>query len=389
MRTDIVLAEPELEFEEILERALAGEELTIKEGERLLWAGGPELRALVAVADEVRRRTVGDTVTYVVNRNVNFTNICVGSCKFCAFRRSLGDPNAYVLRPEQIQAKVQEALRFGATEVCIQGGLHPDFGLEGYIYILRAVRSVSPNIHIHAFSPAELDHISKQEGLRIEKVITGLRDAGLNSVPGTAAEILVDRVRTIICPKKISTGRWVEIVKACHRSGLPTTATVLYGHIEIPYEQAKHLAMIRDIQRETQGFTEFVPLGFMPRNTQLEREGIVTNPPSLAHGLRIHAVARLMLAGYVNNVQASWVKLGPPGAQLMLKAGANDLSGTLMEENISRAAGGEKQAMLPKQLERLIRNLGRIPKQRTTTYDIISNHRRIANISRASLTLAT
>ena len=370
-RTAIAPAELDIEFEEILLRTLAGEELDIEEGERLLRAKGPEVRALVAVADEVRRRAVGNIVTYVVNRNLNFSNICVGSCKFCAFRRSSSDPDAYVLIPGQIAGKVREAVKFGATEVCIQGGLHPEFGLEDYLAILRAVRSVSQSIHIHAFSPAELDHIAGQEGLSIEEVIKTLRGAGLNSVPGTAAEILVDRVRTIVCPKKISASRWIDIIKTCHSLGLPTTATMLYGHIETPYELAKHLATVRDIQRETWGFTEFVPLGFMPHNTQLEREGIVLKPPSLTYSLRIHAVARLMLADYINNIQASWVKLGPSGAQLMLKAGANDLSGTLMEENISRAAGGREQAMLPEQLERLILEIGRVPRRRSTTYDIL------------------
>jgi len=370
-RMGIVLVEPDIKFEEILFRALAGKELSIEEGERLMRAEGPELHALVAMADEVRNRAVGNIVTYVVNRNLNFNNICVGSCKFCAFRRSPKDPDAYVLTPEQIAAKVSEAVRFGATEVCIQGGLHPDLGLEYYLTILRAVRGVSQSIHIHAFSPAELDHIARKERLSIEEVIKTLRVDGLNSVPGTAAEILVDRVRKIICPKKISASRWVDIVKTCHYLDLPTTATMLYGHVETPYELAKHLATVRDIQRETRGFTEFVPLGFMPCNTQLEREGIVLKPPSLTYSLRTHAVARLMLAGWIDNIQASWVKLGPSEAQLMLKAGANDLSGTLMEENISRTAGGKEQVMLPEQLERLILEIGQVPKQRSTTYDIL------------------
>jgi 7,8-didemethyl-8-hydroxy-5-deazariboflavin synthase CofH subunit len=349
---------------------LAGEELSVEEGERLLRAEGDELLRLVQAADEVRRRRVGDIVTYVVNRNINFSNICTGSCKFCAFRRSQEDPDAYVLTHEQISEKVREALNFGATEVCIQGGLHPNFGLDEYIDILRAVRSVSPDIHIHAFSPAELDHIAKQDGLSIEDVIRTLRDAGLNSVPGTAAEILVDRVRNIICPKKIGTGRWVEIIKTCHRLGLPTTATMLYGTVETPRERAEHLALLREIQHETRGFTEFVPLAFMPYNTQLWRDG-KRSPPSPSESLRVHAVARLMLAGSIDNIQASWVKLGPKGAQQMLRAGANDLSGTLMEENISRAAGGRGQAMLPEQLEGLILEIGRVPRQRSTTYELL------------------
>jgi len=370
-RTDIALAELDLEFEEILQRALAGEELGIGEGERLLEAESEELLALIRTADEVRRRSVGGIVTYVINRNLNFTNICEGSCKFCAFRRSPDDPDAYVLTPEQIEAKVREAVKFGATEVCIQGGLHPEFGLEDYLAILRTVRSVSKTIHIHAFSPAELDHIAGQEELSIEEVIKTLRGAGLNSVPGTAAEILVDRVRAIICPKKLSTGEWIKIIKTCHRLGLPTTATMMYGHVETARERAQHLALVRDIQRETGGFTEFVPLAFLPSNTPLQRAGIVRSSPSIVDDLRVHAVARLMLAGWIDNIQASWVKLGPKLAQLMLSAGANDLSGTLMEENISRAAGGRGQAMLPEQLEGLILEIGRVPRQRSTTYDIL------------------
>jgi len=367
-RTDTARAEPE--FEEILQRALAGEELGVAEGERLFQADGEELRALVSVADEVRRRRVGEIVTYVVNRNINFTNVCVGSCKFCAFRRSLDDPDAYVLTPEQIGRKVREALEFGATEVCIQGGLHPKFGLENYLAILRAVRAVSSSIHIHAFSPAELNHIAEQDGLSIEEVIRTLRGAGLNSVPGTAAETLVDRVRNIICPKKISTSQWIDTIKTCHRLGLPTTATMLYGTVETASERAQHLALIRKIQHETRGFTEFVPLAFMPYNTPLWSDG-ERSPPSIAESLRVHAVARLMLAGYIDNIQTSWVKLGPRGAQLMLCAGANDLSGTLLEENITRAAGGERHVMMPEQLRGLIFQLGRTPRQRTTTYEFV------------------
>lgn len=368
MRT--ATAPAETGFEEILQRGLAGEELSVDEGERLLRAEGEELRRLVQAADEVRRRKVGDIVTYVINRNINFSNICLNNCKFCAFRRSPDDPDACVLTSEQIAAKVREAVRFGATEVCIQGGLHPEFELEDYLSILRTVRNVSKRIHIHAFSPAELDHISGREGIGIEEVIKALRDAGLNSVPGTAAEILVDRVRSIICPKKITTGRWVEIVKTCHRLGIPTTSTMLYGTIETSRERAEHLALLRDIQRQTRGFTEFVPLAFMPCNTSLGRDG-ERSPPSIVESLRVHAVARLMLAGWIDNIQTSWVKLGPKIAQLMLNAGANDISGTLMEENISKAAGGRGQAMSPEQLEGLILQIGRVPRQRSTTYNII------------------
>lgn len=310
-------------------------------------------------------------MTYLINRNINFTNICHGSCKFCAFRRSFGDADAYTLTPAQIASKVREAVNFGATEVCIQGGLHPDFRLENYLAILRAVRSVSPSIHIHAFSPSEVDHMANSEKIPVEDVIKKLIENGLNSIPGTAAEILVDRVRSIICPEKIDINRWVEIIKTCHRLGLPTTATMMYGHVETAQEIAQHLHLIREIQRETHGFTEFVLLPFMFYNTRLWHEGLISSSPSLDENLRVHAVSRLMLAGHIKNIQTSWVKLGPAGAKLMLKAGANDLGGTLMEENISRAAGGELQRMYPEELRQLILEIGRIPRQRTTTYELI------------------
>ncbi len=359
------------EFSEILDKTLAGEELSVADGERLLRAEGGELHTLVRAADRVRSKIVGEIVTYIINRNINHTNICTGSCKFCAFKRSPEDPDAYMLTHEQIATKVREALDFGATEVCIQGGLRPDFGLNDYIGILRAVRDVSSSIHIHAFSPSELDNIAMHEKLPVEKVIKTLRDAGLNSVPGTAAEILIGRVREIICPKKISTSRWVEIIKTCHRLGVPTTATMMYGHVETLRERVQHLSLIREIQRETRGFTEFVLLPFMFHNTQLWRGRLISSSPSIAENLRTHAVSRLMLAGFIDNIQTSWVKLGPHGAQLMLTAGANDLGGTLFEENISRAAGVNQPMMTPKKLEQLILELGRVPRQRTTTYKLL------------------
>ncbi len=357
-------------FREILSKAFEGEMLTVEDGERLLKAKGLELLALVRTADEVRRQRVGEIVTYVINRNINFTNVCVGTCKFCAFRRRLGDSDAYTLTPEQISAKTREAVEFGATEICMQGGLHPNFRLDDYVEMLAAVRRVSSSIHIHAFSPAELNHIAEQEGTEIDEIIRVLYKAGLNSVPGTAAEILVDRVRNIICPDKINSNTWVKIIKTCHRLGIPTTATMMYGHVETPREIAEHLALLREIQRETGGFTEFVPLAFLHQNTQLERMGIRSSQRGAAD-LRVHSTARLMLSGYIDNIQASWVKLGPKLAQLMLGAGANDLSGTLMEENISRAAGGHGTKMLPAQLEQMILEAGRIPRQRTTTYELL------------------
>ena len=352
----------------IIEKALAGTEITADEGERLLHAEGRELRALVSAADEVRRRRVGDVVTYVVNRNINYSNICIGDCKFCAFKRNRGDEDAYTLTLEQISEKTKEALDFGATEICMQGGLNPELELENYISMLKAIRNVSADIHVHAFSPAELNFIASQSELPLKEVIETLLEAGLDSVPGTAAEILADRVRDIICPRKISSSEWRTTIELCHRLGLPTTATMMYGHVETPREQAKHMALVREIQRETHGFTEFVLLPFMHENTPLRRAGIVRDGASGVNNIRVHAVARLMLAGYIDNIQTSWVKLGPEVAQMMLSVGANDLGGTLLEENISRAAGARIQMMAPQELERLIKEVGRVPRQRTTTY---------------------
>jgi 7,8-didemethyl-8-hydroxy-5-deazariboflavin synthase CofH subunit len=382
------------EFCGIIEKALGGKEITVEEGERLLHADGRELHALVLVADEVRRRRVGDVVTYVVNRNINYSNICVGDCKFCAFKRNRGDKGAYKLTLEQISDKTKEALNFGATEICMQGGLNPELTLENYVGMLKAIRNVSADIHIHAFSPAELNFIAGQSGLSLKEVIETLLAAGLNSVPGTAAEILADRVRDIICPGKISSSEWQTTIKLCHRLGLPSTATMMYGHVETPREQAEHMALVREIQRETHGFTEFVLLPFMHENTPLQRACIVRDGSSGVDNIRVHAVARLMLAGYIDNIQTSWVKLGPKIAQMMLNVGANDLGGTLLEENISRAAGARIQMMAPQEFERLIKEIGRIPRQRTTTYGApqmggsLMSTRGSCRIARASLTRA-
>ncbi|MCJ7720567.1 MAG: 5-amino-6-(D-ribitylamino)uracil--L-tyrosine 4-hydroxyphenyl transferase CofH [Candidatus Hadarchaeum sp.] len=378
----------------IIEKALEGKEITVEECERLLHAEGRGLHALVLVADEVRRQRVGDVVTYVVNRNINYSNICVGDCKFCAFKRNRGDKGAYTLTLEQISDKTKEALNFGATEICMQGGLNPELTLENYVAMLKAIRNVSADIHIHAFSPAELNFIARRSGLSLKEVVETLLAAGLNSVPGTAAEILADRVRDIICPGKISSSEWQTTIKLCHRLGLPSTATMMYGHVETPREQAEHMALVREIQRETHGFTEFVLLPFMHEKTPLQRAGIVRDGSSGVDNIRVHAVARLMLAGYIDNIQTSWVKLGPKVAQMMLNVGANDLGGTLLEENISRAAGARIQMMAPRELERLIKEIGRIPRQRTTTYgtpqmgDSLMSARGSCRIARASLTRA-
>lgn len=358
-------------FRGILEKAREGKELSVDEGERLLKCTGIELEALIKTADELRRKTVGDAVTYVVNRNINFTNVCWCQCKFCAFYRLPGDPEAFTLTPKQVADKTSEAVRMGATEVCMQGGLNPFLGLGDYVAFLRAVRSVSEDIHIHAYSPAEINHVARKEGLEVEEVIKIFQEEGLNSVPGTAAEILVDRVRKTISPNKISVGEWEHTIRTCHRLGIPTTSTIMYGHVETPRDISLHLVKLREIQKETNGFTEFVLLPFVSGGTALKEEGRVQKLSPADH-LRVHAAARLILNNYINNIQSSWVKLGPKLAQRTLDAGANDLGGTLMEENITKAAGGQwGDEMRPKKMRQLIGEIGRIPRERTTTYRLL------------------
>ena len=318
-----------------------------------------------AKADELRERVVGDVVTYVVNRNVNFTDICVGSCKFCSFRNR----RRYLLTLEEIKQKVREALDYGCTEVCIQGGLLPNADLKFYLSIIEAVRDVSEEIHIHAFSPMEIHHMAKNSGLSLSDVLKELKDAGLNSIPGTSAEILDDNVRRVICPKKISTQRWIEIVTTAHRLGIPSTATMMFGHVEKWEHRIKHLLIIKEIQRRTGGFTEFIPLPFMSKNNEL---GKVVKPSSGFEDLLVIAISRLILHPEIKNIQASWVKLGIKLAQVALNVGANDLGGTLMEENISKSAGATSGEFLPKdEIVRIIEAVERVPKQRDTLYRIV------------------
>ncbi len=318
-----------------------------------------------AKADELRRKVVGDVVTFVVNRNINFTDICVGNCKFCSFRNR----RRYLLTLEEIKEKVREAVEYGCTEVCIQGGLYPNADLNFYKSIVEAVREVSEDIHIHAFSPMEIHHMAVNSGLDVREVLKELKSAGLNSIPGTSAEILDDEIRKVICPRKISTERWIEIVTTAHRLGIPSTSTMMFGHIESWEHRLKHMLIIKEIQRRTGGFTEFIPLPFMHKNNEL---GKIAKPSSGFEDLLMIAVSRLILHPEIKNIQASWVKLGLKLAQVALCVGANDLGGTLIEENISRLAGSESGEFLPKEeIIELIEGVGRIPKQRDTLYRIV------------------
>jgi len=350
-------------FKDIYERSLAGK-ITKKDAAALLKADAFEL---FQTADAVRRELAGDAVSYVVNRNMNFTDICIGTCAFCAFRNT----ENYRLTDAQLLKKVGEAKKYGATEVCIQGGLLPDMYLEDYVAMLRTIKD-RYEIDIHAFSPMEVFHMSNISGVSVSHSLKELKKAGLGSMPGTAAEILVDSIRKKICPGKLTTKQWVDVVTKAHETGIPTTATIMYGHIETWEDRLDHIFIQRDIQRKTHGFTEFVPLSFMSKNNPLGNIVLKQKGSMGASGLddlKMYALARLIFGKDLINVQASWVKLGPKLAQVALSCGANDLGGTLMEERISKTAGATAgECMSPEELQAIIRDAGRTPRQRTTLY---------------------
>jgi FO synthase len=340
-------------------------------------ARGGDFAALVEAADDVRRTRVGDDVTFVVNRNINYTNVCTFKCRFCAFSKGplslnlRGDP--YRLSLDEISARVREAYERGATEVCLQGGIHPDFDGDYYIDVVAAVRAGSPTIHVHAFSALEVFEGARRSGQDLVTYLTRLREAGLRTLPGTAAEILDDSVRRVLCPDKISSDQWLEVHRAAHSIGLRSNITIMFGAVESPQEWITHLVRTRELQSETGGFTEFVPLPFVHMATPLYLTGRARRGPTFRETVLMHAVARLHYATLIDNVQVSWVKLGPVGARRVLQAGANDLGGTLMDENISRAAGAvHGQAMDVESLRDLVAPLGRPLRQRTTLYDALA-----------------
>ena len=338
----------------------------------LAFAEGDDLLGLLVAADLLRAELAGNLVTYVVNRNINFTNICFVGCKFCAFSRGPREHDTYFLEPQQVAEKAIEAWRLGATEVCIQGGL--PHGLPAFYYrdILRAVKRSVAGMHIHAFSPMEIVYGVELTGMPLAEYLEMLKDNGLDTLPGTAAEILDDDVRHILSRNKLRTSQWQEVIRTAHACGIRTTSTLMYGHIETPEHWVNQLLLLRGIQGETGGFTEFVPLGFVHQNTLLFHQGLARSGPTLAEHLKIHALGRLMLAGSINNIQVSWVKLNRRLSQLCLHAGANDYGGTLMEENISREAGATAgQYTSPEEFQGLIRETGRIPAERNTTYSRI------------------
>jgi FO synthase len=353
----------------ILERVLAGAEVTVDEGIHLLACEGDDLRALLHTADAIRAADVGDEVTYVVNRNINFTNICFVGCQFCAFKRQRWEHDAYDHSIDLVLGKVRDAVARGATEVCIQGGINPDMPAFYYRDLLVAIKAAVPWIHVHAFSPMEIMYGARRAAMSYPDYLTMLREAGIGSLPGTAAEILDDEVREVLSHKKVDVRTWVEIVTTAHRLGIPTTSTLMYGHVETPGHIARHIDLLRSIQKDTGGFTEFVPLRFIYLNTVLYQKGLVQPTPQGLIDLRLYAVARCMLRGHIDNLQTSWVKLGHPLAQLSLAAGCNDFGGTLMEESISREAGADAgEYTSVEELSALIRGAGRVPVERTTLY---------------------
>jgi len=357
----------------ILGRATDGRPPALDEIVRLFAARGAEVRDVVRAADRLRRLACGNVVTYAINRNINYTNICTFRCGFCAFSKgrsaqSLRGP-AYHLDYSEVADRAREAWNRGATEVCMQGGIHPSYTGETYLELLRSVKRAVPEMHVHAFSPLEVLHGARSLGIDVSEFLHRLRRAGLGSLPGTAAEILDDEVRAQICPDKLTTAEWLAVVAAAHQAGLRTTSTIMFGHLETPTAWARHLAALRDLQLRTGGITEFVPLPFVYREAPMARRGRTRPGPTWREALLMHAVARIALYPAIRNIQASWVKLGPAGAAALLDAGVNDLGGVLMDESISRAAGAVHGQLLDERdLRALITRRRRIARQRTTLY---------------------
>jgi FO synthase subunit 2 len=359
----------------ILGRALDGSELTVEEGIRLTEVQGRELHALTLVADEMRRRQAGDVVTYVVNRNINFTNVCIKHCTFCAFSRDHREEEGYFLPLDEVVRRAVEAWDMGATEVCIQAGLPPKLDGSYYVDLCRAIKAAVPEMHLHAFSPEEVLYGSTRADLSIPEFLKTLRAAGLGTLPGTSAEILDQDVRDRIARGRITVDQWIEVITSAHALGIRTTSTIMYGHVETPAHWIRHMDLLRGIQRQTGGFTEFVPLSLIHHEAPMYRRGLVPGVREGATGvevIKMHALARLILGPSFRNIQSSWVKEGPKMAQYLLTAGANDVGGTLINESISTSAGaGFGQLVPPAELRRMIREAGRVPARRGTTYELL------------------
>src|SRR5213078_2787329 len=362
----------------ILARALDDHEVKVDDALALAETRGRDLQALSMVADEMRRRQAGDVVTFVVNRNINFTNVCIKHCGFCAFSRDHREEEGYLLPVEEVVRRAQEAWDLGATEVCIQAGLPPKLDGRFYIDLTRAIKAVLPEIHLHAFSPEEILYGTVRSGMSIKEYLSELKAAGLGTLPGTSAEILDQDIRDVIARGRITVKQWVEVITTAHALGIRTTSTIMYGHVETPAHWVHHMALLRSIQKDTHGFTEFVPLSLIHSEAPMYSKNLVPGVRPGATGLEVvkmHALARVMLGGSIPNIQASWVKEGPKLAQLLLTAGANDLGGTLINESISTSAGaGFGQLVPPAELKRLARDAGRVPAQRDTLYGLLHRY---------------
>ena len=366
-------ADPQIS--DILTKALSEKEISAEEGLVLYNSDGMGFHLVGLVADELRRRRVGDIVTYVVNRNINFTNVCIKQCGFCAFSRDFREEEGYFLPTEEIVRRAKEAYQLGATEVCIQAGLPPDMEGDLYENICRAIKKEIPDIHIHGFSPEEVLYGATRSNTTIGEYLKRLKDSGVDTLPGTAAEILDQKMRDKISPGRISVTDWIDIIKTAHRMGINTTSTMMFGHIETPKHRVDHIAKIREIQKETGGFTEFVPLDFIHNEAPMYKHQLHEGIRKGASGkdvLLTHAIARIMLNNYIDNIQMSWVKEGQKMSQLLLMWGANDFGGTLINESISTSAGSEHgQLLRPGEIKRIVREIGRIPAERNTTYKIL------------------
>lgn len=358
---------------EILNKALSDKEISTQEGLRLYNTTGLDFHLVGLVADEIRKKRVGDTVTYVVNRNINFTNVCIKQCGFCAFSRDFREEEGYFLPTEEIVRRAKEAHGLGATEVCIQAGLPPDMDENLYENICKEIKKEIPDIHIHGFSPEEVLYGASRAKVPIREYLKRLKEAGVNTLPGTAAEILDQSLRDKISPGRISAKDWVDVIKTAHSLGINTTSTMMFGHIETARDRVEHIAKLREIQKETGGFTEFVPLNFVHSEAPMYKHHLHEGIKQGGSGndvLLTHAVARIMLNKYIDNIQMSWVKEGQKMSQLLLMWGANDFGGTLINESISTSAGSEHgQLLRPKEIRRMIREIGRVPAERNTHYE--------------------
>lgn len=361
-----------------LARALDDHEVSVADALLLARTTGRDLAAMTVVADELRRRQAGEVVTFVINRNINFTNVCIKHCTFCAFSRDHREEEGYLLPVAEVVRRAREARDLGATEVCIQAGLPPKLDGRYYIELTRAIKGALPDLHIHAFSPEEVLYGCVRSGMPVKEYLAELRAAGLGTLPGTSAEILDQEVRDVIARGRITVDRWVEVVTTAHALGIRTTSTIMYGHVETPEHWVHHLALLRAIQKDTGGFTEFVPLSLIHSEAPMYAKRLVPGVRPGATGVevvRMHALARLMLGASMRNIQASWVKEGPKLAQLLLDAGANDLGGTLINESISTSAGAAYgQLVGPAEMRRLARDAGRLPAQRDTLYNVLHVH---------------